>query len=87
MMYKIRLKSNPELYVKGTPMYTSYDKQGRIFPTLGKLRAFLTIVMNNQYRSSRISDWEVIELEVIVKEVKSIHEIITPKKLIELIKR
>ena len=85
--YKIRLKSNPEMFVKGTPYYLSHDKTGRIFQTLGKLRTFLTSVMNADARMerSRMSDWEIVELEMIVKEVKGVHEVITAKKLKELL--
>lgn len=87
--YKIRYKDDPEKYVRGTPIYQSYDKTGRIFQTLGQLRTFLTGVMNSDSRNkgnrSRISEWEVVELEMVIKEVKGIHEVITPKKLVELI--
>ena len=87
--YKIRKKDDPELFVKGTPFYQSYDKSGRIFQTLGQLRTFVTGVMNSDSRSdrgrNRVSEWEVVELEMVIKEVKGVHEIITAKKLKELI--
>tara|TARA_R110000868_G_scaffold139065_1_gene353793 strand:- start:178 stop:309 length:132 start_codon:yes stop_codon:yes gene_type:complete len=41
--------------------------------------------MNDQHQSRKISDWEIVELELSVKEVKGIHEVITQKKLIELL--
>jgi hypothetical protein len=88
--YKIRYKDDPEKYVKGTPYYQSYDKTGRIFQTLGQLRTFLTGVMNADGRlaeQNRVSEWEVVELEMVVKEVKGVHEVITPKKLMSLIKK
>lgn len=77
------------MFVKGTPAYQSYDKTGRIFQSLGTLRAFLSGVMNADdwcnksdrgYRN-RVSDWEVVD----VKDVKNIHEVISTKKLKELI--
>lgn len=87
--YKIRLKSEPDFFVKGTPYYLSYDKVGRIFQTLGKLRAFLTSVMNSSdssyHKRADISDWEIVELEFVEKNVKGVHEVITAKKLKELI--
>ena len=85
--YKIRYRDNPTLFVKGTPMYLTTDKTGRTFQSLGALRTFLTSVMNCQYESVRgkISEWEIVELEVTEKAVKGIHEIITAKKLKELI--
>ncbi len=87
--YKIRKKDDPEMYVSGTPYYQSYDKTGRIFQKIGALRTFLTSVMNSDSHKdsgrNRVSEWEVVELEMIVKDVKGIHEVITAKKLKELI--
>ena len=85
--YKIRYKDDPEKYVKGTPVYMSSDKTGRTFQTLGALRTFLTGVMNCQYKSvsDKISEWEIVELEVTEKSVKGVYEVITAKKLKELI--
>jgi hypothetical protein len=93
--YKIRKKDDPEMYVVGTPYYLGYDKTGRIFQSLGKLRTFLTSVMNSDTsynkmdkgNRNRVADWEVVELEMVVKEVKGVHEVITAKKLKELIMR
>jgi hypothetical protein len=84
--YKIRKKSDPEMYLKGTPYYQSYDKTGRIFQKLGALRSFLTNVMNGHGNRSNIGDWEVVEMEMVVKEVKDIHKIVKPEKLMKLLK-
>jgi hypothetical protein len=84
--YKIRKKSDPELYVKGTPYYHEYDKTGRIFQKIGQLRSFITQVMNiGSRRTIDLSDWEIVELEMVVKDTKDIHEVITAKKLKELL--
>jgi hypothetical protein len=93
--YKIRYKDDPEKYIKGTPAYQSYDKNGRMFASLGQLRTFLTSVMNadsryNKWDSShsnrnRVAEWEVVEYELTEKEVKGIHEVITAKKLKDLL--
>jgi hypothetical protein len=85
--YKIRKKSDPTQFVKGTPGYPSYDQTGRIFQKLGPLRSFLTGVMNDTYRTADISDWEIMELEMVVKEVKEVHEVISAKRLTELLTR
>lgn len=93
MYYKIRSKENPEMFVKGTPVYQSYDRTGRIFQSLGHLRTFITGVMSvdssynkdSSRHKNRVGEWEVVELEMVVKEVKGIHEVITAKKLKELI--
>jgi hypothetical protein len=91
--YKIRYKDDPEKYIKGTPAYQSFDKTGRMFSSLGQLRSFLTGVMNNdswyaqkgESPRNRVANWEVIEYELTEKEVKDIHEVITAKKLKELL--
>jgi hypothetical protein len=91
--YKIRYKDDPEKYIKGTPAYQSSDKTGRIFQSLGQLRTFLTGVMNSdsyyvrkgETPRNRVAEWEVVELEMVVKEVKGVHEVITAKKLKEMI--
>lgn len=85
--YKIRLKDNPELFVKGTPVYHSTDNTGRIFQKIGQLRAFITQVMNSKWREADLSNWEIVELEMVIKEVKGVHEIVTPKRIKELMMR
>ena len=86
IVYKIRLISDPTKYVKGTPYYMKYDGTGRTFETLGRLRAFITGVLDN-YNSKNISDWEIVELEVIERGTKGVHEVITQEKLVELLKK
>jgi hypothetical protein len=92
--YKLRLKEDPTKFVTGTPRWYSYKTTGgRVFHTMGQLRSFLTSAMNydddynkvsNDKRNS-LSKWEVVELEVTEKSVKGIHEVITAKKLVELL--
>lgn len=82
--YKIRKRDDPELYVKGTPSYMGYDKSGRLFQTLGQLRSFLSRVIKNSH-SNKVADWEIVEIETSVKCVKGVHEMITGRKLKELL--
>ena len=84
IVYKIRRKSDPTKYVKGTPYYLSYDGTGRTFEKLGRLRAFITGVLNNHNREY-IPDWDIVELEVVERRVKDVHEVITQETLIKLI--
>ena len=84
--YKIRSKSNPELFIKGTPAYHTFDKNGRAFMSIGKLRTFLTTVLNNEYRSKNVSDWEIVEIEMRVKDVKGLLDVIKPEKMMQFIK-
>lgn len=79
--YKVRNKSTG-LYHKGG-VYAIWSKTGKTWDTLGKLRAMLTMNINN---GTAMSDWEIIEYEVVEKNVKSVTETVDPKKLIQFIK-
>lgn len=83
--YKIQSKSNPEMYLKGTPTYHSYDKNGRLF-NIGSLRTFLTSVMNNEYRRKDLSNWRIIEIELTVTDILELTDVIKPEKIMKLLK-
>lgn len=88
VMYRIRNKTDHTRYVKGTPTYNQYDKVGRIFPTIGQLRTFISSCLNGtDWKARKISEWEIVEVELTEKSVKGVHEIIKPEKLIELLKK
>ena len=85
--YKIRHKEKG-LYVKGTPHYHSYDGTGRIFQKLGRLRAFLTGVLNRQSgREVNLDDWEIVELELVIKDTKQVIDVVDSKKIVEILAR
>jgi hypothetical protein len=63
------------------------DRGGKTWDTLGKLRAHLTSHMNKYYGSTDMSEWQVIEYRCVPTEVKEIHEIVKPEKLVELLSR
>jgi hypothetical protein len=84
--YKIRKKSDPELFRKADG---TWNKSGKVYDTLGKLRATITNKMNSYFDSVRgeIQDWEIVEYEVRVKEVRQLHEIVKPEKVWDLLKK
>ena len=84
--YKIRKKSDPTLFRKADG---TWNKSGKVYDTLGKLRSTITMHMNSYYDSQRekLQDWEIVEYEVRVKEVKQLIDIVDPKKVWELLKR
>ena len=84
--YKIRRKSDPTLFRKADG---TWNKSGKVYDTLGKLRSTITMHMNSYYDSQRekLQDWEIVEFEVTVKEVKQLIDIVDPKKVWELLKR
>jgi hypothetical protein len=82
--YKIRSKTNPDLFRKADG---SWNKSGKVYDTLGKLRTTITLNMNSQssYTREKVRDWEIVEYEVRVKEVKHLADVIDPKKIFELL--
>lgn len=85
-MYKIQQKSTG-MFIKGTPTYWRSDKNGRVFSSLGNLRSFITCTMNSAYTKPDYSDWNVVEFEMVVKDVKPLHEIVKPEKIIKLLQQ
>ena len=45
----------------------------------------ITGCLGSDWKARKISEWEIVEVELTEKEVKGIHEIIKPEKLVELI--
>lgn len=84
--YKIRKKSDPELFRLADGRW---NRSGKVYDTLGKLRATITNKMNSYYDSVRdeIHDWEVVEYEVQVKEVRQLIDVIDKKKIWDLLKK
>lgn len=84
--YKIRSKKNPELFRKADG---SWNGSGKVYDTLGKLRAAITNKMNSYYDSVReeVQDWEFVEYEVTVKEVKQLFDVVDKKKVWEMLKK
>lgn len=84
--YKIRKKSNPTLFRKADG---TWNQSGKVYDTLGKLRATITNKMNSYYESTRaeIQDWEIVEFEVTVKEVRQLIDIVKPERVWNLLKK
>ncbi len=84
--YKIRNKQDPELYRLADGRW---NKSGKVYDTLGKLRATITNNMNSSssYVREKVQDWEIVEIEVRVKEVKQLIDVIDPKKVWEMLKK
>jgi hypothetical protein len=84
--YKIRKKSDPEMFRMSSGYW---NKSGKVYDTLGKLRAIITQHMNSQYEGYRaeLANWEIVEFEVQVKEVKQLIDIVDKKKIWDLLKK
>ena len=84
--YKIRSRQNPELYRKADG---TWNKSGKVYDTIGKLRSMLTHAINNQYEGgrNRIGDWEIVEYVVRESQVKSVNDMIRPEQLVKLLQK
>ena len=84
--YKIRKKSDPTLFRKADG---TWNQSGKVYDTLGKLRAIITQHMNStsEYYRGKLQDWEIVEYEVSVKEVKQLIDVIDKKKIWDLLKK
>lgn len=87
--FKIRHKKTG-LYSKGGVYPNAegnnihWNKAGKTWDTLGKLRSHITSHMN-RYNSTDMTDWEVIEFKCVPTSIKDIHEVVDPKKIVQLL--
>ena len=84
--YKIRSKKNPEMFRMANG---SWNKSGKVYDTLGKLRATITYNMNSSsdYTRREVQDWEFVEFEVSVREVRQLIDVVDKKKVWEMLKK
>ena len=84
--YKIRRKSDPTLFRKADG---TWNKSGKVYDTLGKLRSTITFNMNSysEHTREKVQDWEIVEFEVRVREVKQLIDVIDPKRVWDLLKK
>ncbi len=82
--YKIRKKSDPTQFRKADG---SWNTSGKVYDTLGKLRATITNKMNSSYTRDEVQNWEFVEYEVSVKEVKQLIDVVKPEKVWEMLKK
>lgn len=86
IVYRIKQKFS-DLYVKGTPYYTSYDNNGRIFSKLSQVRSFLTLSLKIPRRQNELSEWVIVSYQLEVDQVCEVHEIVKPEKIVEMLKQ
>ena len=85
--YKIRKKSDPTQFRKADG---NWNTSGKVYDTLGKLRAIITQHMNSVHSGwaqNELSNWEFVEYEVSVKEVRQLIDVVDKKKIFELLKK
>ena len=90
--YTIRNRSTG-LYLKGTPAYHNWSVEPRLFPSIGRLRGFITSVLRiNKDRRERwpqlcadVSTWVIDEMVLTVIDTKELPQVVTGKKIMELL--
>jgi hypothetical protein len=83
--YKIRSKKDPTLFRKANG---TWNKSGKVYDTLGKLRSTLTLCVNRySVERNQVSDWDIVEYRVEVSAVKDVHEVMDPRRIVELMSR
>jgi hypothetical protein len=90
--YVIRHKETGQ-YIKGTPSYHKWSVDPRLFPSIGQLRSFITAILtynkdrreNWAYQCVDISQWVVDEMTLTVTDTKELHQVVTGKKIMELL--
>jgi len=83
-IYKIRNKHNKELYrLAGAP--NRWNKSGKIWDTLGKMRSMITNFVKYEYRREELHHWEIVEYEMIEVSVKPVHEVMSAETLKKLL--
>ena len=84
--YKIRNKNNPQLY-RLAGSRPSWNKSGKTWDTLGKLRSMITNTINSNYYSEDLGNWEIVEYEVAEVSAKPVHEVMSQQNLLKLLTR
>jgi hypothetical protein len=84
--YKIRKKSDPTQFRKSDG---TWNGSGKVYDTLGKMRAVITQHMNsqNEWYRRQLDDWEYVEYEVLEREVRQLVDVVDKKKVWEILKR
>jgi hypothetical protein len=90
--YVIRNKETGQ-YIKGTPSYHKWSVDPRLFPSIGQLRSFITAILTYNkarreqwsYQCVDISQWVVDEMTLTVTDTKELHQVVTGKKIMELL--
>lgn len=64
-----------------------WSKEGKVWSTLGRLRAHLSMHLGSKYRAGTdMTDWQVVELETRVVSVVPAFEAISATKLVQMLK-
>ena len=84
--YKIYSRSR-DRYLLGTPSYSRWSDEGRLFGSIRQVRQFLSNTMKTRVTNKiDTSDWEIQEFKMVLIESKNVMDVIKPEKIIQLLK-
>lgn len=84
--YKIYSRSR-DRYLLGTPSYSRWSDEGRLFGSIRQVRQFLSNTMKTRVTNKiDTSDWEIQEFKMVLIESKNVMDVIKPEKVIQLLK-
>lgn len=82
MIYQLRNKHTGKMFAGSH--WSSDVAAGKCYNTIGKLRAAITRLIKKEVNHGpNITDYEVVEYDVV--KVTEVHEVVTPKRLLELL--
>lgn len=82
--YKIRHKVTGK-YSKGGD--NKWNSLGKVWTTLGHLRLHISTLLDDPRVNPDFDNWEIIEYEVVEKNVKNVSDVVKADKLIEILTR
>lgn len=76
-------------YVKGTPAYYQWSEDPRLFLSIGRLRGFVTSAIKyskiRRNRTLNLHNWLVDEMVLTTTDTKELHQVVTAKKMMEML--
>jgi hypothetical protein len=90
IVYKIQ-HARTHLFSKGGMRvnpdgHYGWSKNGKIWGTLGKLRAHITSHLpKSGERGTDMSEWRIISYQLSVKDIQGVHEVVTPDKILKVL--
>ena len=86
-IYKIESRRRPGYFrTAGVFSYTRWNKTGKVWDTLGKLRALITTIINGG-NADQFEDWEIVEYEMQEVARYRVDEIVRPEVLTKILSK
>lgn len=84
-VYQLRNKTTG-LFSPGSMTFL-YRKEGKIWPTLGRLRQHLSYLIGSTSKGDQFANLEVVEYELVVRRVIPVSEAVSKETLLKILKK